>query len=326
MSVKQGFGCMGITAFYGQPLPEEEGVKLLKEVFAAGVRHFDTAEIYRSNAFQGKPDENTKFNETVVGKFAAEVGREKVFIATKLFPGLHGDDKMTTDDVLKAVDDSLKRLGSDYIDLYYLHRLPSNLDVTVFMTACKTLVEAGRIKHIGLSEAGPAKIREADAIHKVSYVQQEWSLITRNLEESVVPTCRELAITVVAYSPLARNLLTGVVTEPPADWRANMPRYSPENLKKNVELVAQISALAEKNNCTAAQLSLAWLFAKAAALGVNMIPIPGTTKVKHAMDNIASEKVSLSPEEVAKLEEIGAAVAGERATEQYTQQGIEGQL
>lgn len=167
---------------------------------------------------------------------------------------------------------------------------------------------------------------QAHAIAPVSYIQQEWSLLTRNLEELLLPTAKELGITVVAYSPLARNLLAAVPTEPPSDWRARLPRYSPEALAKNAELQAKVAAMAKTKGCTAAQLSLAWLFAKAKALGVSVIPIPGTTKIAHARDNIAAEGILLSLEEMAALEEIGATVEGDRGDESYKKMSLEGQL
>jgi len=213
------------------------------------------------------------------------------------------------------------------VDIYYLHRLPSNHDVVGFMTAMKAAVAAGKVRAVGLSEASASKIREAHALHPVKYIQQEWSLMTRNLEDAIVPTCAELGITVVAYSPLSRNLLAGITTEPPADWRASQPRYSPENLARNLRLVADVQAVAQAKNCTAAQLSLKWLFQKAKALGVAVIPIPGTTKLQHAKDNAAAEAITdLTEEEMAKLETIAAAVVGERYEAATLKSGLEGQL
>mmetsp|Transcript_22138 Transcript_22138/g.55814 ORF Transcript_22138/g.55814 Transcript_22138/m.55814 type:complete len:324 (-) Transcript_22138:960-1931(-) len=322
--VRQGFGCMGITAFYGAPLDEAAGVALLKDVLAEGVTHFDTAEMYRSSFKPADPD--CKYNEHVVGAFAKEVGRDKVFIATKLMPSMHGGDDMTVETASASLNASLERLGTDYVDLWYLHRLPSNHDVTVFMNAAKAAVAAGKVKAIGLSEASAPKIREAHAIAPVSFIQQEWSLLTRNLEELVLPTAKELGITVVAYSPLARNLLASVPTEPPTDWRAGLPRYSAEALAKNAELHAKVVDMAQAKGCSAAQLSLAWLYAKAMALGVDVIPIPGTTNIAHARENIAAESIILTPEEMVALEEIGATVEGDRGGESYKEMGIEGQL
>jgi len=160
----------------------------------------------------------------------------------------------------------------------------------------------------------------------VSYIQQEWSLLTRNLEDLVLPTCKELGIIVVAYSPLARNLLANVPTETPRDWRGQNPRYSAENLKANAKVFAQVKAMGERKGCSAAQLSLAWLLAKAKALGVTVIPIPGTTKLKHGKENLVAETISLTEEEMGQLEKIAEAVAGARGNVEYHKMAIEGQL
>eukprot|EP00667_Euglena_gracilis_P012852 EG_transcript_13231 len=323
--VQQGFGCMGITAFYGTPMVEADGVALLEQVYKLGVRHFDTAELYRSCSPFEAPTPETQYNEAVVGKFAQKVGRANVFIATKYMPFMHGDN-CSAENVAAALDASLERLQTDYVDVYYLHRLPSDHNVADFMKAMVTAVAAGKVRHVGLSEAIGAKIREANAIHPVSYIQQEWSLLTRNLEAEVVPTCAELGITVVAYSPLARNLLTGAVTEAPQDWRATLPRYSPENLQRNLQLVADVAAIAKAKSCTVGQLSLAWLLQKGKQLGVTVIPIPGTTKIQHAKDNLAAEEVKpLTEAEMAQLEAIAGEVAGQRCHEEHVKFNVEAQ-
>jgi len=189
----------------------------------------------------------------------------------------------------------------------------------------EAIVESGKVKHVGLSEVGPDWLCKAHAVHPVSAVQQEWSLLTRNLEDSVVPACKKLGVGIVAYSPLARNLLCDPA-EAPKDWRQGNPRYSEENFAKNKELVAKIKAMAAKKERTAAQLSLAWLYHKARILGVSMIPIPGTTKAERAAENFAAQATELSDEEIAELEALGSLVAGPRGNEQYLQSGIEAQL
>lgn len=184
----------------------------------------------------------------------------------------------------------------------------------------------GLIKHIGFSEITGKWLRECHSITPIAAVQQEWALITRTLEKELVPVCAELGISIVAYSPLGRNLLSGVVTETPQDWRATLPRYSPENLKKNNELINELKAIAAKHNCSTAQLSLAWLFHKAKELNIQVLPIPGTTKVKNLIANLAATEISIDSKEMQTLEELASKVAGERADEQYLEMGMEGHL
>jgi aryl-alcohol dehydrogenase-like predicted oxidoreductase len=257
--------------------------------------------------------------------------RDSFTVATKFFPGLHNDENGTPKcdqaTVTTAVDQSLQNLGLEFVDLYYLHRMPPTLELAEeWMRSIKTCVEAGKVRNVGLSEVGPEWLRKLHAIHPVAAVQQEWSLITRNLEEKLVPVYRELDIAVVAYSPLARNLLVTTETAPPQDFRANQPRYSEENYQKNLELSAKIKAMADAKDRTAAQLSLAWIYYKAAKLGVRVVPIPGTTKVANAKDNIASLSTQLNDEEAGQLEALAAAVAGARGSELYQSMGIENQV
>mmetsp|Transcript_22073 Transcript_22073/g.48114 ORF Transcript_22073/g.48114 Transcript_22073/m.48114 type:complete len:258 (-) Transcript_22073:1414-2187(-) len=209
-----GFGCMGITAFYGPAMVDEDAIKLIQEVYEAGCNMFDTAEVYQQ--FKEVVEGSSKYNEEVVGKALAKFPRESYVLATKFFPGLH-DGKCDYETVSAAVDGSLSRLGMKYIDLYYLHRMPSTVeDLEEWMRSIKAVVESGRVKYVGLSEVSPNWLRRAHAIHPVTAVQQEWSLLTRNLEKGVVPTCAELNIGIVAYSPLARNLLADTdADEPP---------------------------------------------------------------------------------------------------------------
>lgn len=319
-SSKIGFGCMGITAFYGPPMPDDDAVALMKGVYDAGCTHFDTAEIYCTN-----PGPDQQFNETVVGKFVNTVPRDSVTVATKFNPFLYGGN--TDEETVRAsFSASAARLGLEYVDLYYCHRMPPTMKgLKEFMESAKKLHAEGKIKAVGLSEVSPAWLREAHAIFPVSAVQQEWSLLTRNLEESLVPCCVELNIAIVAYSPLARNLLANVnQTEPPKDWRASVPRYAAEHFEQNVQLAKKVGELAAAKNATAAQLSLAWLYAQAAKLGVTMVPIPGTTKAAHASTNIASSSLTLSDDDFVLLTELGATVSGPRGNESYLSNAIEG--
>jgi len=314
-----GLGCMGMTAFYGPPMEDDAAFELLRGVHELGYTHFDTAEVYRSK-------EPEKFNEAVIGKFLQTLPRESFTVATKYFPAAHEDGKVTPEIVTAAFEASLERLGVGYVDLYYCHRMPKEAaDLEVWMTTVKSLVEAGKVKHIGLSEASPDQIRKACSIHPVACVQQEWSLLTRNCEDTVVPACKELSVGIVAYSPLARNLLCPV-EEQPSDWRAGHPRYQGENWEKNKELSAKIAALGESKGKTAPQLSMAWLYQKAKSLEVAMIPIPGTTKLGHAKDNLGGVGMELSEAEMRDLEDLGSLVAGARANEAYQGMSLEGQL
>jgi len=242
--------------------------------------------------------------------------------------GVHGD-KCDLATVTAAVDASLARLGLAHVDLYYCHRMPSTVQrAEEWMHSMKAIVKTGKVKHVGLSEVGEAWLRRLHAIHPVACVQQEWSVLTRNLEDTVVPVYKELGIGVVAYSPLARNLLAGIADEAPkkGDFRAAHPRYSADNLAKNKELVDQIAELAKAKSVTSAQLSLAWLYHRARVLGVTVVPIPGTTKSQRAAENLAALKVVLSDSEAAKLQELGALVAGARGNEQYQASSLEGQM
>jgi len=314
-----GFGCMGITAFYGEPMEDAKCVELLQAVYDMGYRHFDSAEVYKTE---------TKHNEEQLAQFFKTVPRESYTIATKFFPGLHGEGPFDLATVEKAVDASLARLGLECVDLYYCHRPPKTWELAEqWMLAMKEIVAKGKVKHVGLSEFSPEWTRKMHAIHPVAAIQIEWSLLTRNLvEEILLDCCKELNIGVVAYSPLARNLLAVLPTETPEDWRKSVPRYAEENLAKNKEMLSKIEEMATKRDATAAQLSLAWLYYKAAALGLTMIAIPGTTKIANAKTNLDSLPIKLSKEEADQLEELAAMVAGERGNESYQGMSIEGNM
>jgi len=297
---------MGMAVAYGPAITDDAVVTLLRTVHNAGVNHFDTAEAYKGGEV---------WNEKQMSYYFKGVPRDTFTVATKFSPWSHGGTDAAT--VESAVDASLERLGLDFVDLYYLHRMPATVELLEeWMRSMATIVAKGKVRAVGLSEVSPLWLRRAHAVHPVLAVQQEWSLFSRDLEAELVPTCAELGIAIVAYSPLARNLLTNP-TERPTDWRADNPRYSAENFAKNTELAAEVSAMATAKGKTAAQLSLAWLFNKAEQLGVTCVPIPGSTKIDHALSNIEAVGISLTSAEMAKLEALGASVQGMRGTAGY---------
>lgn len=311
MASMQGYGCMGLTVSRGRPVSDEHGVAVLQRAFDLGVTHFDTAEVYRTEV-----DGVTLYNEELVGKFAAKVGRKNLTIATKYMPmGSKARASCEAASVRQSVEASLERLGTDYIDLYYLHRVPGKEGILEnWMTAAKVLAEEGKIKYLGLSEATPDEIRRAHAIHPLTAIQQEWSLMFRSLEQGVVPTCRELGIGIVAYSPLARGVATAKVKKA-EDWskigndggaasfRRSAPYLEGENLEKNAALLAPLEELAEMHQVSPAQLSLAWVQAQ----GMDVFPIPGTTKFENLESNISAAALSLKMgNEV--FDKLGAAV------------------
>eukprot|EP00416_Gambierdiscus_australes_P027132 CAMPEP_0171062664 /NCGR_PEP_ID=MMETSP0766_2-20121228/5174_1 /TAXON_ID=439317 /ORGANISM="Gambierdiscus australes, Strain CAWD 149" /LENGTH=346 /DNA_ID=CAMNT_0011518467 /DNA_START=58 /DNA_END=1098 /DNA_ORIENTATION=+ len=318
----QGYGCMGLTAFYGKPLSDEAACEVLQRAFDLGVRHFDTAERYAC-----KGEDGTRiYNESVVGKFAAKVGKENITIATKYFPAPEEKAECKMEQVRESLEASLERLGLDCVDLYYLHRIPSNEALKSFMESASTLVKEGKCKYLGISEATPAQIRAAHAIHPLTAVQQEWSLLIRNLEEEVVPTCRELGIAVVAYSPLCRGLTSGAVKSQ-EDWskigneggaamgfQTTCPHLSGDNLAANAKLLEPLEATAAELGVTPAQLSLAWVQTQ----GEDVFPIPGTTKIANLESNVGAVKLALEKADACKS--VGASVdftkvAGDRYPE-----------
>lgn len=308
-----GFGSMGITSFYGDPMPEDKAMELLQTIYDKGCRHFDTAEVYTA--------ENTH-NELVLGRFFKKIPRDSYTVATKFWPK---DGAYDYETVKASLTGSLDRLQLEYVDLYYAHRVLSLEGGMDFARTAKRLKEEGLVKEVGLSEVGGKWLKQINNIYPIDAVQQEWSLLTRNLEDELVPVCKELDITIVAYSPLARNLLATKLEEAPNDYRAKHPQYSKENLAANRKIVEKLEELAAKYNGTTAQLSLAWLFHKANELGVTVVPIPGSTKLSHAISNLDSTKIEISDEDTATLEGLAAQVAGARGSEGYTGIAIEAQ-
>lgn len=296
---KLGFGCMSLSGVYNSPVSEEDGITIIKHAFNNGITFFDTSDVY-----------GARTNEILIGKALKELPREKIQVGTKfgIVPSHSGRDMSVNgkpEYVRACCEASLERLGVDYIDLYYLHKIDQTTPIEETIGELKKLVEEGKVKYIGMSDASPDTIRRAHAVHPVTAVQMEWSLWTRDIEEQIVPLCRELGIGIVPYSPIGRGFFGGkaVLDDVPAiSVLAHHPRYTGENLKKNITLYTKAEQLAKKHNCTPAQLALAWVLHQ----GDDVVPIPGTTKIKNLNDNICSLKVKLTDEE---LKEISDAVS-----------------
>jgi aryl-alcohol dehydrogenase-like predicted oxidoreductase len=304
-----GLGCMGMTGAYG-PSDEEESLRVLRRYIELGGNFFDTAEVYGPYT-----------NEELLGRFLRDVPRESVVVATKfgfkLVNGARTGVDSSPENVRRACDGSLSRLGIDQIDLYYQHRVDPNVPIEDTVGALKELVAAGKIRAIGLSEAHSDTIRRANAVHPISALQSEYSLWTRDVETNgVLATCRELGVAFVPYSPLGRGFLTGAIQKPsdldPSDWRLTNPRFAEEVFENNLKLAETVKELAAKKNCTPAQFALAWVLAQ----GDDMIPIPGTKRLKYLEDNMGALPLALTEADLketdARLSEIK--IAGERYT------------
>lgn len=306
-----GLGCMGMSDFYG-PRDEAESLATLNHALDRGVTHLDTADMY------GYGD-----NEVLLGKLL-RTRRADVFLATKF--GFIRDRAEPHKRVVSgrpeyvraACDASLKRLGVDVIDLYYAHRVDATVPIEETVGAMAGLVQAGKVRHLGLSEAGAASLRRASAVHPIAAVQSEYSLWSRDVEEKVLPACRELGIAFVPYSPLGRGFLTGrfrsVEDFAPDDQRRTQPRFQGPNFARNLELVAKIQQLAAAKGCTASQLALAWVLAQ----GPDILPIPGTRRIRNLDENLGALAVKLTPADLADIERVfpASAVAGSRYPEQ----------
>jgi aryl-alcohol dehydrogenase-like predicted oxidoreductase len=304
-----GLGCMGMSEFYGTP-DEAGGLATIRRALDLGVTFLDTADMYGpftnerlvGRAIEGRRDEV---------QLATKFGNERAEDGTRL--GVNGRPEY----VHRACDASLQRLGVDHIDLYYQHRVDKTVPIEETVGAMKELVQAGKVRHLGLSEAAPSTIRRAHAVHPITALQTEYSLFTRDLEDEILPTIRELGIGLVPYSPLGRGLLTGAITSdsglaPDADSRrsAYFPRFQGEALAANLRLVERVRALAEAKGCSPGQLALAWVLAQ----GNDVVPIPGTKRVAYLEENVAALEVTLTADDLAALTEAvpRGAVAGER--------------
>ncbi|MGI8580203.1 MAG: aldo/keto reductase [Solirubrobacteraceae bacterium] len=302
-----GLGCMGMSEFYGSA-DEGEAIATIHRALDLGVSFLDTSDMYGPHT-----------NEQLVGKAIAD-RRDEVVLATK-FGIQRGPDPSQRsingrpEYVREACEASLRRLGVDHIDLYYQHRVDPKVAIEETVGAMAELIQEGKVRHLGLSEAAPATIRRAQAVHPIAALQTEYSLWSRDPEDEILPTVRELGIGFVPYSPLGRGFLTGQIKSiddlEEGDFRRHSPRFSPENFDKNLELVDRVKEIAEENDVTPGQLALAWVLAQ----GEDIAPIPGTKRRSYLEENVAAAEIELSEEDLRRLDE--AAPKGSAAGERY---------
>src|SRR3954452_12769154 len=304
-----GLGCMGMSEFYGDG-DDDESIATIHRALERAVHFLDTADMYGPFT-----------NEELVGRAIAD-RRDQVVLATK-FGNVRGENgerlglRRDAQYVREACDASLRRLGVDHIDLYYQHRVDPEVEIEETVGAMKELVDAGKVRYLGLSEAGPETIRRAHAVHPISALQSEYSLWSRDIEDGVIPTIRELGIALVSYSPLGRGFLTGAIKSPDdlddGDFRRMNPRFKREAFDRNMELVRVVEEIAEAKGAKPGQIALAWVLAK----GDDIVPIPGTKRCKYLEENAAASEIDLTDDEVGRLDEafpVGAA-EGERYPE-----------
>lgn len=303
----EGLGCMGMSEFYGQT-DDAESIAVIHRALDLGVTMLDTADVYGPYT-----------NEVLVGRAIAD-RRDGVILATKFgivrdpenpaARGVNGRPEY----VIKSADDSLRRLSLDHIDLYYNHRIDPDVPIEETVGAMAELVDAGKVRFLGLSEAAPETLRRAQAVHPISALQSEYSLWSRDPEDEVIPTLRELGIGLVAYSPLGRGFLTGAITSPddfaPDDFRRHNPRFQGENFQRNLQSVERVKELAREHDCTPSQLALAWVLHQ----GEDVVPIPGTKRLRYLEENLAATELTLTAADLARIDEVAPAgvAAGDR--------------
>ena len=303
-----GLGCMGMSEFYGAT-DEAESIRTLERSLELGMNFWDTADMY-----------GPYLNEELLGRFLRG-RREEVVLATKFgfvrdlsTPGARGLNA-SPEYVKSACDASLKRLGTDVIDLYYMHRLDPQTPIEDTVGAMAELVKEGKVRYLGLSEVSNETLRRAHAVHPISAVQSEYSLWSRDVESSLFPALIELGVGFVPYSPLGRGFLTGQVTSlddlAPDDFRRGLPRFQPEHFQKNLELLDAVRAIASAKGCTPGQLALAWVLAQ----GADFAPIPGTKRVAYLEENAGAATLTLTPPELERLAALSGLVSGERYSE-----------
>jgi len=305
-----GLGCMGMAAFYGQASDEAQATAVIHRALDLGVTFLDTAEMYGPHT-----------NEIQVGKALAD-RRDRAFVATKFGIGYNAERTALTVDgspanVRRAIEGSLKRLGMDHVDLYYLHRVDANTPIEETVGAMGELVKEGKVRFLGLSEASPETLRRGHAEHPITALQTEYSLWSREPEEELFATCDELGIGFVPYSPLGRGFLSGEIKSvddlAADDFRRSNPRFQGENFQKNIDLVHAVAAIAADKGVTAAQLALAWVLAQ----GETLVPIPGTRRIRTLEENAAAADLVLTPDDLARIEAVfpKGAASGHRYAE-----------
>ncbi|MFG1806284.1 aldo/keto reductase [Streptomyces sp. NPDC049040] len=312
----QGLGCMGISEFYGDT-DEAAARETLETALGAGVTLYDTADMYGQGA-----------NEEFLAPFVA-AHRDEIVLATKFANERRADDpayRSIRNDppyIRQAVDASLRRLGVDVIDLYYMHRRDPRVPLAESVGAMGELVAAGKVRFLGLSEVTGAELREAHAVHPIAAVQSEWSLFSRDVERSAVGAAADLGVAFVPYSPLGRGFLTGAFQDagselPEGDLRRRQPRFTGDNARRNAELLEPLRRTAKAHDATPAQIALAWVHQRAAVHGLPVVPIPGTRRPARVLENTAAAAVTLDAAELAELEPIAARVLGDRYPDMST--------